>query len=73
MLEEANLTGGIGARTAPNIRCISTKRPQESLPQTSATNAKQRNAMEIANMRNNMNLQMLLSSKQEQCYFDILH
>ncbi len=73
MLEEANLTGGIGARTALSIRCISTKKPQQSLPQTSAINAKQKNATEIANMQNNMNLQMLQSSKQEQFCFDILH
>ncbi|MHA2407289.1 MAG: hypothetical protein ACXACA_02820 [Candidatus Ranarchaeia archaeon] len=58
------MTSGIGARTALSIRCISTKKPQQSLPQTSAINAKQKNATEIANMQSNMILQMFQSRKQ---------
>jgi len=50
MLGEAKTIGGIGARTARSIHCTSTKRPLQSLPQTSANSVKQKNTIEIANV-----------------------
>jgi hypothetical protein len=52
MLGEAKRTSGIGAKTARNIPCTSTKKPLKNRLLTSANNAKQRNKTEIANVKN---------------------
>jgi hypothetical protein len=51
MSEEAKGTGGIGAKTAHNIQCMSTKKPLKSLHQNFVNSAKQRKQMEIANVK----------------------
>jgi hypothetical protein len=49
MLEEAKLTDGTGVRTAPNIPCISIKRPFQNRFPTFAFNAKQKKKTETVN------------------------
>ena len=48
MLKEANLTGGIGVRIAPNIPCTSTKDALIDLILTSVTSAKQKKKTKTA-------------------------
>jgi hypothetical protein len=48
MLGEVNSIDGIGAEIAPNIQCLSTKKPLWNLLPTYVNNAKQNKKTEIA-------------------------